>query len=165
MSIETTYSRFLPEGSVRAARTAIAETIADTAALRAFSDSGAAKRPADGKWSRKEILGHLVDSALNNTQRFVRAQIPAHQTNGVLRQPAYAQNDWVRVCAYQERPWSEIIDLWVSVNGNIVRIIDHFDAASLSTPCIIGDEGPFPADHVIVDYAGHLVHHYRQITG
>ena len=165
MSIQTTYSRHLPEGSLRAARAAIADRIHDTAALRAFSEADAATPTLLGKWSRKEILGHLVDSALNNTQRFVRAQIPAHLSNGILRLPGYAQNDWVRVAAYQNRTWAEIIELWVALNRNILHVIDNYDLALLPTPVTVGDEDPLPVEHLIVDYAGHLVHHYKQITG
>jgi hypothetical protein len=164
MSIKTEYSSYLAEGSVSAARAAIADYIGNTAVLHAFSDSDAAKQVTAGKWSRKELLGHLVDSALNNTQRFVRAQIPTHLSNGVLRIAGYAQNEWVRVAAYQARPWTEIIDLWVSLNRNILHVIDKFDGASLGTPVAIGDSNPVPVEHVIVDYAGHLVHHHRQIT-
>ena len=165
MSIQTTYSGNLAEATVRGARAAIAGTIENTSALKAIADAEAAKRPGDGRWSRKELLGHLVDSALNNTQRFVRAQIVAHLTTGVLRTPGYAQNEWVRVGNYQERSWSEIIELWTNLNRNLLHIIDNFDTAALTTPCSVGDSAPVPIEHVIVDYAGHLIHHHRQITG
>lgn len=164
MTIHTTYSRFLPEGSLAAARAAIAERISNTAPLTSISDADAALPTAPGKWTRKELLGHLVDSALNNTHRFVRGSIPAHWTDGVLILPGYEQNDWVRVSNYQARSWKEIIDLWVALNQHILHVIDKYDAKYLATPCIVGTDDPLPIEHLIVDYAGHFVHHYNQIT-
>jgi DinB family protein len=64
----------------------------------------ASVRPAPGKWSKKEILGHLIDSASNNHQRFVRLQLSER-----VELPGYAQDDWVRVQRYQDQPWQQII--------------------------------------------------------
>jgi hypothetical protein len=166
MPIKTHYSSHLPEPTLRAARAAIAERIDDTSRLRSISSQQAAEPWAPGKtWSRKEVLGHLVDSAHNNTQRFVRAQIASHLTGGVLRLAGYEQDGWVRVAGYSRRDWPEIIDLWVALNRHIVHIIDNFDPGALATPCVVGDDPPLPAEHLIVDYAGHLVYHYKQVVG
>jgi hypothetical protein len=70
-------------------------------ALRRIGDSEASLRGAPGTWSKKEILGHLLDSAVNNHHRFVRAQQVEELTF-----PAYAQEHWVRSQGYGERPWS-----------------------------------------------------------
>lgn len=164
MTLKTYYSDHLPEATLPTARAAIAGSITDLAPLRAISDADAARPTAPGKWSRKELLGHLIDSAHNNTQRFVRAQIPAHLSDGVLRLQGYAQDDWVRAAAYAKRDWAEIIELWAAMNRHILHVIDNYDAASLATPCVIGDDEPLSAEHLIVDYAGHLLHHYKQIT-
>ena len=67
------------------------------AELLAVSDEAAAVRPGRGRWSAKEIVGHLVDSAANNHQRFVRAQ---WQDDLVF--PGYAQDAWVEAQRYQE---------------------------------------------------------------
>jgi hypothetical protein len=166
MPIQTHYSSYLPEPTLRAARAAIVERIDNTARLQAISDADAAKPWAPGKkWSRKELLGHLVDSAHNNTQRFVRAQIASHLSDGVLRLAGYEQDGWVRVADYQRREWAEIVALWVALNRHIVHIIDNYAAASLATPCVVGDDAPLSAEHLIVDYAGHLVYHHNQIVG
>ena len=74
--------------------------------LRAISDTAAAEPRAPGKWSRKQIIGHLIDSASNNHQRFVRAQPTAS-----LRFPPYEQNHWVASQHYNDRPWSELVAL------------------------------------------------------
>jgi hypothetical protein len=165
MPIQTTYSKHLADVSLTGARAVIADKATNLAPLRAISEAVAAQPALSGKWSRKEILGHLVDSAGNNTQRFVRAQIRRHLDEGVLRLPGYEQDDWVRVSAYQARPWAEIVDLWSAMNRNIVHVVDNFDRSALTTPCAVGDSVPVPIEHVIIDYAGHLVHHYTQIVG
>lgn len=165
MAITTHYSHYLTDATLAVARSTIAEKITNLAPLRAISEADASKPATVGKWSRKQLLGHLVDSAHNNTQRFVRAQIPAHLSHGVLRLQGYEQDSWVRVAAYQLRPWAEIVDLWVALNRHIAHLIDHFDAASMGTLCAVGDDEPVPIEHIIVDYAGHLLHHYKQITG
>ena len=71
-------------------------------ALLSLPDERAARRPAPGKWSPKEIVGHLVDSASNNHERFVRAR-----WTGDLVCPTYDQDAWVASQRYQEAPWSD----------------------------------------------------------
>ena len=69
--------------------------------LGAIGDEPRGEPITAGKWSRKQVIGHLVDSALNNEQRFVRAQL-----GGLALLPAYAQEEWVEVQAHQERSWA-----------------------------------------------------------
>src|SRR5262245_20064045 len=88
--------------------------LAVTERLRAIDDAVASVRPAPGKWSRKEILGHLIDSAANNHQRFVRLQI----TNRVDL-PGYQQDHWVRLQHYQEDKWVDIVSLWQAYNKHL----------------------------------------------
>ena len=76
---------------------------ASAAHLLAMTDEQAAVRPAEGKWSAKEIIGHLIDSASNNHGRFVRAQL---QDDLIFS--GYAQADWVAVQRYQERDWTAL---------------------------------------------------------
>ncbi|HYV99466.1 MAG TPA: DinB family protein [Gemmatimonadaceae bacterium] len=165
MPITTTYSHNLSDPTIAGAAAAISGALADETRLRGMSDADASQPTVLGKWSRKEILGHLVDSAANNVQRFVRAQIPAHLTNGMLVTPGYEQDEWVRTAAYQSRTWEEIIELWIALNRHVVHIIENFDLASANVSTVIGDGQPKPIEHVIVDYAGHLIHHHRQILG
>ena len=77
------------------------------ASLSAVSPEDASKRPAPGKWSAKEIIGHLVDSAANNHQRFVRAQL---QDDLVFA--GYEQDAWVAAQRYGDAPWVELVVLW-----------------------------------------------------
>jgi len=86
--------------------------------LLAFSDEEAARRPAPDKWSRKEIIGHLIDSASNNHGRFVRAQMHDH-----LSFAGYDQDAWVRIQRYQDRPWADLVRLWQAYNHHIAHIM------------------------------------------
>src|SRR5213080_4540295 len=94
--------------------------------LRRINDVTASLRPGVDQWSRKETLGHLVDSAANNHQRFVRLQLTSR-----IDLPGYDGDEWVRVQGYQDRPWSEIIDLWQLYNLQLAAVIRHVDSKAL----------------------------------
>jgi hypothetical protein len=111
-------------------------------------------------WSKKEILGHLIDSAANNHQRFVRASC-----NAAGAFPPYNQNDWVRIQQYHESEWSELVILWSAYNRHLSDVIERIPAESLSAPCNIGKEEPVQLEFVIRDYLRHLRHHLNQILG
>ena len=135
--------------------------------LLALGDASAT-RPAPRKWSPREIIGHLVDSASNNHQRFVRGQL---QDDLVF--PGYAQEDWVRIGRYQDAPWDELVAHWKMFNLKIARVMDgtpdevrkrprarhSFDAIGVPLK-----DGEAPTlEHVMSDYVLHLQHHLRQI--
>src|SRR5688572_4185484 len=86
--------------------------------LLALTDAETARRPAPGKWSPREIIGHLIDSASNNHQRFVRA---ASQEDLVL--PGYEQERWVELQKYQEAQWRELVSFWAAFNRHIARVM------------------------------------------
>jgi hypothetical protein len=95
--------------------------------LRQITFDRAEVRPAPGKWSPKEVIGHLIDSASNNHQRFVRAQF---QDNLIFL--GYAQDDWVRVQDYQSADWAELIQLWEQYNFHLARVMERVPARSVS---------------------------------
>jgi hypothetical protein len=125
-------------------------------------------RPGPQKWSPREIIGHLVDSASNNHGRFVRGQL---QEDLVF--PGYAQEDWVRIGRYQDAPWDELVGLWRAFNLQIARVMEGTPADIRTRPRarhsfdVIGvplKEGEAPTlEHVMSDYVTHLKHHLRQI--
>ena len=127
--------------------------------LRQIGDEKAAVRPAPGKWSSKEILGHLVDSAANNHQRFVRLQLAVR-----IDLPGYDGDEWVRVQRYQERPWQEIIDLWVACNTQLVALIRYVDSSSLRNVWHTPDGKDLDLEFLMKDYVVHLHHHLDQIA-
>ena len=126
--------------------------------LRQLKDAEASVRPAPGKWSKKEILGHLIDSAANNQQRFVRLQLTSR-----LDLPGYDGDEWVRVQRYQDRSWSEIIDLWQIYNTQLAAVIRHVDSKALRNVWHTPDGKDLDLEFLIRDYVVHLRHHLDQI--
>ena len=127
--------------------------------LRVISDATASIKPAPGKWSKKEILGHLIDSAANNHQRFVRLQLSAR-----IDLPGYDGDEWVRVQGYQDRPWREIIDLWVMYNMQLAAVIRNVDTKALRNVWHTPDGQELDLEFIIRDYVVHLRHHLDQIV-
>jgi hypothetical protein len=125
--------------------------------LSAISEQGAAQKPAANKWSKKEILGHLIDSAANNHQRFVRLQLERE-----ISLPGYEQDGWVRVARYQDRPWTEIIALWAAYNRHLATIIDTLDPSALGHVWH-SPGGDVTLEFIATDYVRHLKHHLNQI--
>jgi DinB superfamily len=111
-----------------------------------------------GGWSRKQLLGHLIDSASNNHQRFVRAVLQPS-----LDFPGYDQEGNVRAEAVQEAEWSLLVSLWAAYNRYLAHLIAHIPAAKLNTPCRIGAGEPVTLGFIASDYLTHLRHHLHQI--
>ena len=125
--------------------------------LVAGSDA-AGRRPAAGQWSPKEVLGHLIDSAANNNQRFVRAQ---HAE--ALTFPGYVQNQWVSSQGYQDADWAHLVALWTHLNLHLADVIARIPPSKYSVPCTIGGDAPVPLEVIVVGYRNHLHHHMAQI--
>jgi len=128
--------------------------------LRRLPEADVTRNRGAGKWSKKEILGHLIDSAANNHQRFVRAQ-----ASDPFVGPGYDQNMWVAVHGYRGRPWTELLDLWAGLNRHLAHVIAAVPPERLQTRCVIGDNEPAPLVWWIRDYVGHLRHHLAQLLG
>jgi len=126
--------------------------------LLVASRDGAARRPSPGGWSPKEVLGHLIDSAANNHQRFVRAQ----QANA-LTFPGYEQNHWVSSQGYQDADWAHLVALWTHLNLHLADVIARIPPSNYAVPCSIGGDAAVPLEAIIVGYRDHLHHHIAQI--
>jgi len=127
------------------------------ARFKAIPPEAAADR-LDGAWSVKMELGHLIDSAANNHQRIVRAQL---EENPSL--PGYDGEKWVEVQAYQDRAWDELIALWEALNR-------HFLAAARSVPqdgwartCTVAGSEPMTLQFLLEDYISHLRGHLEHM--
>jgi hypothetical protein len=125
--------------------------------LRALPDARAESPLVPAKWSPKQVLGHLIDSAANNHQRFVRVQAESD-----LSLPGYAQDFWVDSQRYGDRAWADLIELWSSYNRHLAHVIAHIAEAKGSVRCRI-DGVPVTLREVALDYVGHVQHHLRQI--
>ena len=126
--------------------------------LREIKDAQASVRPAPGKWSPKEILGHLIDSAANNHQRFIRLQLASR-----IDLPGYDGDEWVRVQRYQDRSWLEIIDLWRLYNTQLAAVIRSVDSKALRHVWHTPDGQDLDLEFLMSDYVVHMRHHLDQI--
>jgi len=126
--------------------------------LRRISEKEASLKRKPTAWSVKEILGHLVDSAANDHQRFVRAQRVRQ-----LAFPGYEQDAWVESQNYQARPWPHVVDLWVLYNQHLAHVIRQMPPSASETPCQIGAGNSVPLHFLVEDYLAHMQHHLKQI--
>src|SRR5262249_7781111 len=139
--------------------------------LLAISEAGAGRAPAPGKWSPKEVVGHLIDSASHNHQRFVRAQF----TDGLVF-PGYEQAIWVAAQDYRAAPWTELVGLWLLFNLHLARVIEAAPVSARrqlrSTHNLdeiawkpVPPEEPATLEYFMRDYVHHLKHHLAQVLG
>jgi hypothetical protein len=126
--------------------------------LRQIPEPESTKPVLRGGWSRKQVIGHLTDSASNNHQRFVRASLQPS-----LEFPSYDQDGNVSVQQVQDAPWLLLVSLWASYNRYLAHVIAHLPPEKLETPCRIGDGDPVTLRFIATDYLRHLLHHLRQI--
>ena len=127
---------------------------AATERLSSISDAQASHKPEPTKWSKKEIIGHLIDSASNNHQRFVRAQ-----EGEVLIFPKYTQDYWVAVQHYNSASWQLLLSLWASYNLHLANVIENILPEARLRLCKIGSNDPVTLDFLVSDYLVHLKHH------
>ena len=127
--------------------------------LRAIAEDRSLESRGDGKWVRREILGHLLDSAANNHQRFVRARF-----SNPFVWPGYEQDAWVSAHAYHTRPWQHLVDLWAAMNEQVAAAMESVPLECYATTCIIGDAEPASLEWWMRDYVRHLRHHLQQIV-
>jgi hypothetical protein len=123
-----------------------------------LSDEQASKTAIAGGWSRKQILGHLIDSASNNHQRFVRALLQDE-----VRLPTYDQEGCVRVQRYQELHWGQLVGLWAGYNRFLAHILAGVPESKRRTPCFIGGNPVMTLEELAADYLRHMQHHLEQI--
>jgi len=121
----------------------VAENITDT-------------RLSEDKWSLKEIIGHLIDSASNNHQRFVRLQ-----SGDLIHFPGYDAEPWVNVQKYNSMDWKDITTLWYSYNCMLLNVIDNIDEKAAYNVWKTG-ETELSLDFLVNDYFRHMKWHIEQ---
>jgi len=128
------------------------------ARLAKLSKEKVESKPTSASWSAKEELGHLLDSAANNHQRIVRAQL---QDSPAM--PGYEQNKWVAIHGYQGRDWKELIDVWLALNRQLLAAAERVPDSGWSRKLTVGDSEPLTLEFVFDDYVTHMLHHLKHI--
>ncbi len=113
----------------------------------------------EGGWTRKQIVGHMLDSAANNRQRIVRASI-----HGSFTGPDYAQAAWVAAHGYGELPWATLLHWWEVEHVILAAAVDHVSEERLDAVCVIGENAPVSLRFVIEDYFRHQRWHLKQLN-
>jgi DinB family protein len=146
------------------------QTIGDaTGRLLRLSDRESQTPREEGKWSPREIVGHLIDSASNNHQRFVRAQF----TDDLVF-PGYEQAEWTSVQGYADESWEQLVQLWKHYNLHLLHMMSKVSEEQLTKPRHkhnlheigwqpVAIDQPATLEYFMRDYVNHLRHHLRQI--
>jgi DinB superfamily len=161
MSTQISYKEFLDDF-----RNTI---VSATARLRNIPEEQSGRKSSSDDWSAKEIIGHLIDSAANNHQRFVRAQFTDE-----LVFPGYEQEQWVSSQRYRDESWSEVIQLWSSYNLHLLHVASAIPEDVLTKPRshhsldqiafnLVDKNDPATLEYLIRDYMDHLRHHLNQV--
>ena len=161
MSTPGSYQQFLKE---------FRDTIVSaTARLQDIPEAQSGEKSSPDDWSAKETIGHLIDSAANNHQRFVRAQF----TDDLVF-PGYVQDQWVSSQNYRNESWAEVIQLWSSYNLHLVHVASAIPEDVLTKSRsphtldqiafnLVDKNDPATLEYLIRDYLDHLRHHLDQI--
>ena len=123
--------------------------------FKQFSSSEISYKPRPEKWSKKEILGHLCDSCLNNLHRLIRVQ---YEEKPFIK---YNQDEWVKIQNYQGQPIESVMDLWINLHRQFIQVLKTFPEEKLDAIINVGEE--VTAEFVIIDYLRHQNHHLDQI--
>lgn len=129
------------------------------ARLMLIDETSARFKPSEERWAIIEVIGHLVDSASNNHQRFVRAL-----NSDSLEFPKYDQNLWVTSQRYDHSSWDELIQLWKFYNFHLAHIIRRIPDRKMRAKCSIGKNEPVSLSFLVEDYLVHLKHHLNKIN-
>jgi len=161
MSTQPAFNQFLTD---------FRETIVSaTARLKDIPEDRSRRKDSDDDWAPIEILGHLIDSAANNHQRFVGAQF----TDDLIF-PGYEQNEWVGSQRYCDESWADVIQLWSAYNLHLVHVASVVPETALTKPRtrhnqdqiafnLVDKNEPATLEYLIRDYVDHLRHHLNQI--
>ena len=123
------------------------------------SDNHLCYKYSKEKWSKKEILGHLIDSGINNLQRFTEVQYGVKPYR--IRQ--YIQDELVKANDYQNSETKEILDFWVAINMRIRSLIKQQDEVTLNYKLELYEGEIITLKYLMIDYVDHMEHHFNQI--
>ncbi|HEX6715558.1 MAG TPA: DinB family protein [Pyrinomonadaceae bacterium] len=161
MSTPNSYSQFLDDFRKT--------LVTATARLHEISDEQSRKKNSPDDWAPIEVLGHLIDSAANNHQRFVRAQFTED-----LVFPGYDQDEWISSQRYHDESWRDVLQLWSSYNQHLLHVVSVIPEDDLTKPRsshtldeiafkLVDKNEPATLEYLIRDYVDHLRFHLDQI--
>jgi DinB superfamily len=129
-------------------------------AFTALPEADFSDKPFPEKWSKKEIVGHLIDSAHSNLRRFIVGQYESTPPHIV-----YDQDFWVKANGYQTMTSMDVIVLWMLVNFRIFEVLENMPEANYSKPCNTGKGAQqlYTLEWLAADYVKHMKHHLNQI--
>lgn len=127
--------------------------------LLSLTDDKFHSKPLGMVWTRKEILGHLIDSASNNHQRFIRIQDGENPFNIIQ----YSQDNWVKRNNYANQSSDTVINLWYYYNTHLAHVIRNIPEHVFDTKCILKENSEINFEFIVSDYIRHLDHHLEQI--
>lgn len=113
-------------------------------------------KPSPDKWSKIQIIGHLVDLGFNNHQRWIRV------LQGDPITISYQQDDWVSIQNYQSSDIKLTMDLWIAINKHLIWILNNLQPYQLDFKYFDGEK-EVTLGFLIEDYLEHLKHHLKQI--
>jgi hypothetical protein len=118
------------------------------------------KKVGTGKWTNKEIMGHLTDSAQINLQRFVRC---TYEEKFKL---IYDQEKWVHAQLHNDADITNLLTLWELLNRQICRVLNSYPSDRIHITCDTGrhEQSLTSVEFIAVDYIGHLRHHLLQLS-
>lgn len=124
--------------------------------LAQINEEQMSEKLAPNKWSKKEILGHLIDSATNNHQRLIRGQFEA------IPEIQYDQIEWNKYSFYQQINSQKIISFWTIYNLQLIEIIKRIPKENLKKQVKVG-QNVLTLENLTIDYVAHLEHHLKQL--
>jgi hypothetical protein len=143
---------------INAVLAAISATVGDYARrFENYSREAWNFRSAPGKWSKKEILGHLIDSAHVNTDRLIRAQV--EEVPSIV----YAQDEWVAASCYANIDSAVLIAWWRMLNERLLSTARHCPVENYSRKCRWHDGEVITLAFLLEDYHRHMLHHLAQL--
>jgi hypothetical protein len=130
----------------------------ETPELQALSEPFVSAARPNRTWTRKEELGHLIDSAANNHIRFARGAFEPE-----FHGPSYNPDAWVNTHGYQKRSWSDLVAFWSQYNLFLEELVQGIPYPQLNILCHVAKSPPMTLRFLVEDYIIHMQHHVDQI--